>query len=177
MSKIDYKALREAAEGAKGKTTWQKIQAFNAVATPEVVLELLDRIERRPAPEEIMQHVFYSLLSKGHTESEAMYAVMKCVESHIPKMVAHTEPLSCTCVRSGGAFMQGDDVLVFRGHLPDSYGLLVFRGHLPDTYGLPDFPFYWTEVKGRNWPLALAFTKEGFVEVATGATFYITGEV
>lgn len=164
MSKIDYKALREAAEAAKGKTTWQKIQAFKAVATPEVVLELLDRIERRPAPEAIMQHVFYSLLSKGHTESEAMYAVMKCVESHIPRMAVHTEPLSCTCVRSGGSFMRGDDVLVFRGHLPDSYGL-------------PDFPFYWTEVKGRNWPLALAFTKEGFVEVATGATFYITGEV
>src|SRR5699024_7097355 len=103
MSKINYQALREAAEAAKGKTTWQKIQAFKAVATPEVVLELLDRIERRPAPEAIMQHVFYSLLSKGHTESEAMYAVMKCVESYIPKMVAHTEPLSCTCVRSGGA--------------------------------------------------------------------------
>lgn len=164
MSKIDYKALREAAEGAKGKTTWQKIQAFKAVATPEVVLELLDRIERRPAPEESMQHVFYSLLSKGHTESEAMYAVMKCVESHIPKMVAHTEPLSCTCVRSGGAFMQGDDVLVFMVELPDSYGL-------------PRLPFYWTEVKGRDRPLVLAFTKDGFVDVATGATFKVTWEV
>lgn len=164
MSKIDYKALREAAEGAKGKTTWQKIQAFKAVATPEVVLELLDRIERRPAPEEIMQHVFYSLLSKGHTESEAMYAVMKCVESHIPRMVAHTEPLSCTCVRSGGAFMQGDEVLVFMVELPDSYGL-------------PRLPFYWTEVKGRDRPLVLAFTKDGFVDVATGATFKVTGEV
>ncbi|MEC9833244.1 hypothetical protein RCT08_13475, partial [Escherichia marmotae] len=39
----------EAAEAAKGKTTWQKLQAFHMVATPEVVLELLDRIERRPA--------------------------------------------------------------------------------------------------------------------------------
>lgn len=164
MSEIDYQALREAAEGAKGKTTWQKIQAFKAVATPEVVLELLDRIERRPAPEEIMQHVFYSLLSKGHTESEAMYAVMKCVESHIPRMVAHTEPLSCTCVRSGGAFMQGDDVLVFMVELPDSYGL-------------PRLPFYWTEVKGRDRPLVLAFTNDGFVDVATGATFKVTWEV
>lgn len=164
MSKIDYKALREAAEAAKGKTTWQKIQAFKAVVTPEVVLELLDRIERRPAPEEIMQHVFYSLLSKGHTESEAMYAVMKCVESHIPKMVAHTEPLSCTCVRSGGSFMRGDDVLVFMVELPDSYGL-------------PRLPFYWTEVKGRDRPLVLAFTKEGFVDVTTGATFKVTWEV
>lgn len=164
MSKIDYKALREAAEAAKGKTTWQKIQAFKAVATPEVVLELLDRIERRPAPEAIMQHVFYSLLSKGHTESEAMYAVMKCVESHIPRMVAHTEPLSCTCVRSGGAFMQGDEVLVFMVELPDSYGL-------------PRLPFYWTEVKGRDRPLVLAFTKDGFVDVATGATFKVTWEV
>ncbi len=45
MSKIDYQALREAAEGAKGKTTWQKIQAFKAVATPEVVLELLDVLD------------------------------------------------------------------------------------------------------------------------------------
>lgn len=88
MSKIDYKALREAAEAAKGKTTWQK--------------------------------------------------------------------LSCTCVRSGGAFMQGDDVLVFMVELPDSYGL-------------PRLPFY--------WPLVLAFTKEGFVDVATGATFKVTWEV
>lgn len=164
MSKIDYKALREAAEAAKGKTTWQKLQTFHMEATPEVVLELLDRIERRPAPEEIMQHVFYSLLSKGHTESEAMYAVMKCVESHIPRMVAHTEPLSCTCVRSGGAFMQGDDVLVFMVELPDSYGL-------------PRLPFYWTEVKGRDRPLVLAFTKDGFVDVTTGATFKVTWEV
>lgn len=164
MSKIDYKALREAAEDAKGKTTWQKLQTFHAVVTPEVVLALLDRIERRPAPEEVMQHVFYSLLSKGHTESEAMYAVMKSVESHIPKMVAHTEPLSCTCVKSGGAFMQGDDVLVFMVELPDSYGL-------------PRLPFYWTEVKGRDRPLVLAFTKEGFVDVVTGATFKVTWEV
>lgn len=53
MSKVDYKALREAAEAAKGKTTWQKIQAFKAVATPEVVLELLDALDALPKAEPV----------------------------------------------------------------------------------------------------------------------------
>lgn len=46
MSKIDYQALREAAEAAKGDTTWQNLQAFRAAATPEVVQALLDENER-----------------------------------------------------------------------------------------------------------------------------------
>ncbi len=44
MSKIDYQALREAAEVAK-ETTWQNLQAFHAAATPEVVLALLDVLD------------------------------------------------------------------------------------------------------------------------------------
>lgn len=46
MSEINYQALREAAEAAKGDTTWQNLQAFRAVATPEVVQALLDENER-----------------------------------------------------------------------------------------------------------------------------------
>ncbi len=46
MSKINYQALREVAEVAKGDTTWQNLQAFHAAATPEVVQALLDENER-----------------------------------------------------------------------------------------------------------------------------------
>ncbi|HCW2792454.1 TPA: ead/Ea22-like family protein [Escherichia coli] len=46
MSKIDYQALREVAEAAKGDMTWQNLQAFRAAATPEVVQALLDENER-----------------------------------------------------------------------------------------------------------------------------------
>ncbi len=46
MSNINYQALREVAEAAKGKTTWQNLQAFRAAATPEVVQALLDENER-----------------------------------------------------------------------------------------------------------------------------------
>lgn len=46
MSEINYQALREAAEAAKGDTTWQNLQAFRAAATPEVVQALLDENER-----------------------------------------------------------------------------------------------------------------------------------
>ncbi len=45
MSKIDYQALREAAEVAKEETTWQNLQAFHAASTPEVVLALLDVLD------------------------------------------------------------------------------------------------------------------------------------
>ncbi|HBH4437339.1 ead/Ea22-like family protein [Escherichia coli] len=46
MSEINYQALREVAEAAKGDTTWQNLQAFRAAATPEVVQALLDENER-----------------------------------------------------------------------------------------------------------------------------------
>ena len=46
MSEINYQALREVAEAAKGDTTWQNLQAFHAAATPEVVQALLDENER-----------------------------------------------------------------------------------------------------------------------------------
>lgn len=45
MSNINYQALREVAEAAKGGTTWQDLQAFRAAATPEVVLALLDVLD------------------------------------------------------------------------------------------------------------------------------------
>ncbi|EFL9466435.1 ead/Ea22-like family protein [Escherichia coli] len=43
---MNYQALREVAEAAKGDTTWQNLQAFRAAATPEVVQALLDENER-----------------------------------------------------------------------------------------------------------------------------------
>ena len=46
MSEINYQALREVAEAAKGDMTWQNLQAFRAAATPEVVQALLDENER-----------------------------------------------------------------------------------------------------------------------------------
>lgn len=46
MSEINYQALREVAEAAKGDTTWQNLQVFRAAATPEVVQALLDENER-----------------------------------------------------------------------------------------------------------------------------------
>ncbi|EGS3114740.1 ead/Ea22-like family protein [Escherichia coli] len=46
MSKIDYQALREAAEAIKIAATPQKLLAFRMKVTPQVVLELLDERER-----------------------------------------------------------------------------------------------------------------------------------
>ena len=45
MSKIDYQALRGAAEAIKIAATQQKLLAFRMKATPQVVLELLDELE------------------------------------------------------------------------------------------------------------------------------------
>ena len=45
MSKIDYQALREAAEAIKIAATPQKFLAFRMKVTPQVVLELLDERE------------------------------------------------------------------------------------------------------------------------------------
>ncbi|MDD8858700.1 ead/Ea22-like family protein [Escherichia coli] len=46
MSKIDYRALREAAEAIKVVATPQKLLAFRMKVTPQVVLALLDERER-----------------------------------------------------------------------------------------------------------------------------------
>lgn len=45
MSKIDYQALREAAEAIKVVATPQKLLAFRMKVTPQVVLALLDELE------------------------------------------------------------------------------------------------------------------------------------
>ncbi|EOZ5277461.1 ead/Ea22-like family protein, partial [Escherichia coli] len=45
MSKIDYQALRGAAEAIKIVATPQKLLAFRMKATPQVVLALLDELE------------------------------------------------------------------------------------------------------------------------------------
>lgn len=46
MNKIDYQALREAAEAIKIAATPQKLLAFRMKVTPQVVLALLDERER-----------------------------------------------------------------------------------------------------------------------------------
>ncbi|HHI2871967.1 TPA: ead/Ea22-like family protein [Escherichia coli] len=46
MSKIDYQALREAAEAIKIAATPQKLLAFRMKVTPQVVLALLNELER-----------------------------------------------------------------------------------------------------------------------------------
>lgn len=46
MNKIDYQALREAAEAIKVVATPQKLLAFRMKVTPQVVLALLDERER-----------------------------------------------------------------------------------------------------------------------------------
>ncbi|EFI5477584.1 ead/Ea22-like family protein [Escherichia coli] len=46
MSKIDYQALRDAAEAIKIAATPQKLLAFRMKVTPQVVLALLDERER-----------------------------------------------------------------------------------------------------------------------------------
>ncbi|HBN0698897.1 TPA: ead/Ea22-like family protein [Escherichia coli] len=47
MSKIDYQALREAAEAIKIAATPQKLLAFRIKVTPQVVLALLDEREAK----------------------------------------------------------------------------------------------------------------------------------
>ncbi|EIF5990885.1 ead/Ea22-like family protein [Escherichia coli] len=47
MSKIDYQALREAAEAIKIAATPQKLLAFRMKVTPQVVLALLDELEAK----------------------------------------------------------------------------------------------------------------------------------
>ncbi|EGE3160214.1 hypothetical protein DLY88_11595 [Escherichia coli] len=47
MSKIDYQALREAAEAIKIVATPQKLLAFRMKVTPQVVLALLDELEAK----------------------------------------------------------------------------------------------------------------------------------
>lgn len=47
MSKIDYQALREVAEAIKVVATPQKLLAFRMKVTPQVVLALLDELERK----------------------------------------------------------------------------------------------------------------------------------
>lgn len=53
MSKIDYQALREAAEAIKVVATPQKLLAFRMKVTPQVVLALLD--EREAAKKRIAE--------------------------------------------------------------------------------------------------------------------------
>ncbi|HHN9250151.1 TPA: ead/Ea22-like family protein [Escherichia coli] len=74
MSKIDYQALREAAEVAKVKTTWQNLQAFHAAATPEVVLALLDVLDASLEADPVM-----FCISGQNVDSEEHVSTSKAV--------------------------------------------------------------------------------------------------
>lgn len=74
MSKIDYNVLREAAEAAKGKTTWQDLQAFHAAATPEVVLAMLDVLDASLDAEPVM-----FCISGQNVDSEEHVSTSKAV--------------------------------------------------------------------------------------------------
>ncbi|EFF1169888.1 ead/Ea22-like family protein [Escherichia coli] len=47
MSKINYQALREAAAAVETVTTPQKLVAFRMKATPQVVLAILDELDKK----------------------------------------------------------------------------------------------------------------------------------
>lgn len=74
VSKIDYQALREAAEVAKEKTTWQNLQAFHAAATPEVVLALLDVLDASLEADPVM-----FCISGQNVDSEEHVSTSKAV--------------------------------------------------------------------------------------------------
>lgn len=74
VSKIDYQALREAAEVTKEKTTWQNLQAFHAAATPEVVLALLDVLDASLEADPVM-----FCISGQNVDSEEHVSTSKAV--------------------------------------------------------------------------------------------------
>lgn len=75
MSEINYQALREVAEAAKEKTTWQNLQAFRAAATPEVVLALLDVLERRSDGREAVAVAWKVTFTQVDQESNTFTAI------------------------------------------------------------------------------------------------------
>lgn len=74
MSKINYQALREAAEAAKEETTWQNLQAFHAAATPETVIALLDVLDASLEAEPVM-----FCISGQNVDSEEHVSTSKAV--------------------------------------------------------------------------------------------------
>ena len=67
--------LREAAEAAKGDTTWQNLQAFRVAATPEVVLALLNVLERRSdGREAVAWKVTFTQVDQESNTFTAMYS-------------------------------------------------------------------------------------------------------
>lgn len=70
MSKIDYQALREAAEAIKVVATPQKLLAFRMKVTPQVVLALLDELEAKDRRiTELSHHLQCAHAFIEHTEA------------------------------------------------------------------------------------------------------------
>ena len=65
MSEIDYQALREAAEAIKVVATPQKLLAFRMKVTPQVVLALLDELEKMQAQSSKWCEAFHKAVSVG----------------------------------------------------------------------------------------------------------------
>lgn len=65
--------LREAAEAAKGDTTWQNLQAFRAAATPEVVLALLDVLDASREAEPVAWKAVFTQVDQESNTFTAIY--------------------------------------------------------------------------------------------------------
>lgn len=172
MSKIDdaalRKAIRKAAEDAQGKTTWQALQTFHAVVTPEVVLALLDRIERQPAVKnetvsltgkELAQYRYEMAMRKGLPESRAICEAAKVFEGHLNRIMESKDKCFGICTVARGNF-SGDDPW------------LIQRGYFPGHYNLPEHAVYWIDRTPRQ--IVLEDTGNGLLDVDTGAMFTIT---
>lgn len=175
MDKIDdavlRKTIRKAAEDAQGKTTWQKLQTFHAVATPEVVLALLDRIERQPAVvnealsltgEALAQYRYEMARRKWLPESRAMYEAAKVFEGRLNWITESKDVYFGICTVARGTFCEAEPWSIHRGYFP---------GH----YHLPERAIYWIDYLGRE--LVLEDTGNGLCDLCTGAMFTITGIV
>lgn len=76
MSKINYQALREAAEAIKIAATPQKLLAFRMKVTPQVVLALLDELEHYKSREERVT----KLVMDNSTSWDALYKKLEAAE-------------------------------------------------------------------------------------------------
>ncbi|HHT1902200.1 TPA: ead/Ea22-like family protein [Escherichia coli] len=82
MSKIDYQALRGAAEAIKIVATPQKLLAFRMKVTPQVVLALLDELEYYKSREERVT----KLVMDNSTSWDALYKKLEAAEKRIAEL-------------------------------------------------------------------------------------------
>ncbi|MBJ5155327.1 ead/Ea22-like family protein, partial [Salmonella enterica subsp. enterica serovar Agona] len=83
-TKINYQALREAAEAIKIVATPQKLLAFRMKVTPQVVLALLDELEHYKSREERVT----KLVLDNSTSWDALYKKLEAAEHRIAEQSA-----------------------------------------------------------------------------------------